>query len=89
MTALTPGKGADARLKEIADRVLWLEDGQFRSLSEMATDPVCGMAVEREGTPHYRHDGQTYYFCSPACREEFAASPGRFLRLAPGTPVSR
>jgi len=74
----------DARLKEIADRVLWMEDGQFRSLSEMAADPVCGMAVEREGTPHYRHDGQTYYFCSPACRDEFAASPGRFLAPAAG-----
>jgi putative ABC transport system ATP-binding protein len=74
----------DGRLKEIADRVLWMEDGQFRSLSEMATDPVCGMAVERECTPHYRHDGQTYYFCSPACRDEFAASPGRFLAPAAG-----
>ena len=74
----------DARLKEIADRVLWMEDGQFRSLSDMAADPVCGMAVEREGTPHYRHDGQTYYFCSPACRDEFAASPGRFLAPAAG-----
>ena len=74
----------DGRLKEIADRVLWMEDGQFRSLSEMAADPVCGMAVEREGTPHYRHDGQTYYFCSPACRDEFAASPSRFLAPAAG-----
>ena len=74
----------DGRLKEIADRVLWMEDGQFRSLSELAADPVCGMAVEREGTPHYRHDGQTYYFCSPACRDEFAASPGRFLAPAAG-----
>ena len=74
----------DGRLKEIADRVLWMEDGQFRSLSDMAADPVCGMAVEREGTPHYRHDGQTYYFCSPACRDEFAASPGRFLAPAAG-----
>jgi putative ABC transport system ATP-binding protein len=74
----------DARLKEIADRVLWMEDGQFRSLSDMATDPVCGMAVEREGTPHYRHDGQTYYFCSSACRDEFAASPGRFPQPATG-----
>lgn len=70
----------DSRLKEIADRVLWLEDGAFRSMSEMATDPVCGMAVEREGAPHYRHDGQTYFFCSTACREEFAASPDHFLR---------
>ena len=79
----------DARLKEIADRVLWMEDGQFRSLSEMATDPVCGMAVEREGTPHYRHDGQTYYFCSSACRDEFAASAGRFLAPATGLSAPR
>jgi len=79
----------DGRLKEIADRVLWMEDGQFRSLSDMAADPVCGMAVEREGTPHYRHDGQTYYFCSPACREEFAASPGHFLQPATGLAAPR
>jgi len=31
----------DARLEEIADRVLWLEDGTFRELATMATDPVC------------------------------------------------
>ncbi len=76
----------DARLKDIADRVLWLEDGEFRAMSEMATDPVCGMAVEREGSPHYRFDGQTYVFCSPQCREEFAAEPARFARVGPGRP---
>ena len=68
----------DERLKDIADRVLWLEDGEFRSMSEMAPDPVCGMAVEREDAPHYRHDGQTWFFCSPGCREEFASDPRRF-----------
>jgi putative ABC transport system ATP-binding protein len=74
----------DPRLKDIADRVLWLEDGEFRSMSEMASDPVCGMAVAREGTAHYVLDGERYYFCSPACRDEFTASPARFLeRLAP------
>ncbi len=31
----------DAPLEEIADRVLWLEDGTFRELATMATDPVC------------------------------------------------
>lgn len=77
----------DARLKEIADRVLWLEDGRFRSISEMAADPVCGMAVDRVDVPHFRHNGQTYFFCSTACREEFAGSPAWFLnhpRDAPG-----
>jgi putative ABC transport system ATP-binding protein len=68
----------DPRLRDVADRVLWLEDGAFRSMSDMATDPVCGMSVEREGAPHYRHDGSTWFFCAPTCRDEFAADPARY-----------
>ena len=79
----------DPRLKDIADRVLWLEDGAFRAVSELATDPVCGMAVEREGTPHYMVDGSTYFFCSTACRDEFVADPGKFRTPHPRMePVS-
>ena len=37
----------DQRIKDIADRVLWLEDGQFKEPVMMALDPVCGMNVER------------------------------------------
>ncbi len=69
----------DSRLREIADRVLWLEDGAFRELSAMATDPVCGMAVEQHDTPHLQLDGATWWFCSAACRQEFATDPTRFL----------
>ncbi len=70
----------DTRLKDIADRVLWLEDGEFREINEMAVDPVCGMAVERKPeTPHYQYEGQTYYFCSPEDRDEFAAEPTKFI----------
>lgn len=65
----------DARLREIADKVLWLEDGTFREVSSLAQDPVCGMAVERTG-PHLEHDGTVYWFCSPACRGEFADGLG-------------
>lgn len=72
----------DTRLKEIADRVLWLEDGEFRAMSEMATDPVCGMAVEHEGAPHLVHDGRTWSFCSTACRDEFSTDPERFSAAA-------
>ncbi len=75
----------DTRLREIADRLLWLEDGRFRELSAMALDPVCGMSVEQnEGAPHYQHDGTVSWFCSPACREEFAADPHHFVRRAAG-----
>lgn len=41
----------DARLREIADRVLLLEDGTFRDLTAMAVDPVCGMPVEGGANP--------------------------------------
>ncbi|MFA5786091.1 MAG: ATP-binding cassette domain-containing protein [Actinomycetota bacterium] len=70
----------DQRLKDIADRILWLEDGKFRAATQMAVDPVCGMSVEREDSPHFNHEGEIHFFCSPACRDEFTANPGRFDR---------
>jgi len=69
----------DQRIKDIADRVLWLEDGQFKEMVTMATDPVCGMAVEREKAAAATvFDGATYYFCSRGCRSEFETEPKRF-----------
>jgi putative ABC transport system ATP-binding protein len=61
----------DQRIRDIADRVLWLEDGQFKDMVTMATDPVCGMPVERERSVSIEHAGQTYWFCSNGCQAEF------------------
>jgi putative ABC transport system ATP-binding protein len=74
----------DDRLREIADRVLWLEDGQFRELAAMVTDPVCGMPVDT--TTIYRHGGhgRTWWFCSQHCLDEFAAQPDRFATVFDG-----
>jgi putative ABC transport system ATP-binding protein len=72
----------DDRLREIADRILWLEDGEFRELAAMATDPVCGMAVETQDTPHLDLDGTVWWFCSTHCRDEFAVDPARFVTPA-------
>jgi xanthine dehydrogenase accessory factor len=44
-----------------------------------ATDPVCGMTVP--ATPAGRpltHDGVTYYFCSPGCRQKFEKDPAAY-----------
>jgi len=76
----------DERLREVADRVLWLEDGAFRELAGMATDPVCGMAVERDATLHLQADGQEWWFCSDACRADFTARPDTY-RARPREPV--
>ena len=67
----------DDRLREVADRVLWLEDGRFKTVAALAVDPVCRMQVE-PGGPHLDWQGQRFWFCSEGCRAEFAANPERF-----------
>jgi len=47
---------------------------------DLAIDPVCGMEVEIAGAKHtFEHEGTTYYFCHPGCREKFAKNPAHFL----------
>ena len=53
----------DERIRDIADRVLWLEDGAFKD--------IVTMAVERERAVSAQRDGEPYWFCSRGCREEF------------------
>jgi Cu+-exporting ATPase len=46
----------------------------------MAIDPVCGMEVDDKTTKERAtHQGQTYYFCSNDCRDEFQASPEDYI----------
>lgn len=70
----------DERIKEIADRVLWLEDGEFKSMMEMAIDPVCGMALDKANAPaQVEYAGEIYYFCAKGCRDEFLADLTHYL----------
>ncbi len=71
----------DQRIMDIADRVLWLEDGRFKELVTMAEDPVCRMAVEREKGISAEWNGALYYFCSRGCRAEFLECPASFVEL--------
>ncbi len=73
----------DQRIKDIADRVLWLEDGEFKEMVTMATDPVCGMRVERDNAVQLEWQGETYYFCAKGCRDEFSSNQEPIL-LMPG-----
>ncbi|RKH05154.1 heavy metal translocating P-type ATPase [Corallococcus carmarthensis] len=51
-----------------------------------AVDPVCGMEVDprapRGGS--WEHEGHTWFFCGPKCRQRFQADPRHFLQ--PRTP---
>ncbi|HYV01061.1 MAG TPA: heavy metal translocating P-type ATPase [Actinomycetota bacterium] len=48
---------------------------------EMATvrDPVCGMDIDTAtAAASEEYKGDTYYFCSPGCHEQFQAKPERY-----------
>ena len=51
-----------------------------RTLRRGATDPVCGMRVDRQaGKPTSIYEGRTYYFCSEGCKAKFDAEPERYV----------
>ncbi|MGH8953081.1 MAG: XdhC family protein [Acidimicrobiia bacterium] len=51
--------------------------------SHTAIDPVCGMEVEVASAKWIsEHDGETYYFCAPACKTAFEKTPEAFLAEA-------
>ncbi|MGX1199198.1 ATP-binding cassette domain-containing protein [Parvibaculum sp. MBR-TMA-1.3b-4.2] len=76
----------DERIEDIADHILWLEDGRLRDRKaephEWARDPVCGMRVDRwVATSSVRYDDKEFVFCSERCREKFLAEPGTYLSV--------
>jgi Cu+-exporting ATPase len=46
----------------------------------MVHDPVCGMEIEVSDAPATaKFGGETYYFCSDDCYQEFMDSPEEFV----------
>ncbi len=74
----------DQRIREVADRVLWLEDGHLAEIGQMALDPNCKMAVDVLLAHQLKLGSSTYYFCSKGCRAEFAEAPEKYLEPAAG-----
>jgi putative ABC transport system ATP-binding protein len=73
----------DPRVEEIADRILWLEDGALRDRKtaghSWSRDPVCGMRIgEWTAELASERGGIRYVFCSRRCHERFEAAPDRY-----------
>jgi YHS domain-containing protein len=45
----------------------------------MPMDTVCGMQVDEEDALTADYEGQTYYFHSEECREEFLEAPEDYM----------
>lgn len=74
----------DERIKDIADRVLWIEDGSVSEAppdpEQTAKDPVCGMHVDARYAPFKKKiEGETYRFCSQDCERKFVEHPYQYV----------
>jgi Cu+-exporting ATPase len=71
---------AGCRTKFEANPQHYLERVAIAEAAAKATDPVCGMKVDRATAKHtFAHAGETYYFCSAGCRAKFEADPAKYL----------
>jgi putative ABC transport system ATP-binding protein len=74
----------DPRVEDVADRILWLEDGALRDRKteqhSWVRDPVCGMRVD-EWTAEIAttYAGHRYVFCAQRCLDRFEVDPQGYL----------
>lgn len=74
----------DPSVEEIADRVLWLEDGALRDRKSephsWVTDPVCGMRVDEwTASVTTEYNDKKFVFCSARCLSRFKAQPEHYI----------
>jgi Cu+-exporting ATPase len=52
-------------------------------VQSMASDPVCGMEVNREVASAQAltsdYNGETYFFCGKGCKLDFGEDPAKFF----------
>ena len=66
----------DQRIRDFADRVVWMEDGKTRDIRSVK-DPVCGMVLdEASALVRLSCKGSVYFFCGQTCRDTFVKSQG-------------
>ena len=68
----------DERIRSVADRVLWLEDGRLVEMGRLEQDPVCQMQVDVTRSAYLDYKGQRLHFCSEGCKREFEEAPESF-----------
>jgi YHS domain-containing protein len=78
----------DEKIIGFVETYLRLETTDPYHTEDLVTDPVCGMRINKVyAAGQLEHQGQTFYFCVPECRQKFAENPSMYL--ARGEPPGK
>jgi YHS domain-containing protein len=59
-----------------------IDDGG--EVKKVTVDPVCKTLVNpKKAKDQAEHQGQTYYFCTPECKQTFEENPEKYAYAAP------
>lgn len=75
----------DPRVEDVADRVLWLEDGKLKDRKaethSWVLDQVCGMKVDEWRAEYFSdYKKEKYIFCSKRCKQRFDLNPLQYIK---------
>jgi YHS domain-containing protein len=72
----------EQRLAEFLEAYLQVDRGRKDFVEDPATDPVCGMRINKSSaaaSTTYR--GHPYFFCNESCLHQFTANPLEFVKV--------
>ncbi|MBI4583539.1 MAG: YHS domain-containing protein [Planctomycetes bacterium] len=70
----------EKKIIEAVENYQKLQEEPGYQKDSMVVDPVCGITINRlDAAATADHQGETYYFCVPACRDRFLENPQRFI----------
>jgi len=74
------GEIIQIRRQKQKETSLLVQESQKEKEDSFATDPICGMKVEKE-TARYtsEYSGKNYYFCAAGCKHSFDKDPENYI----------
>lgn len=50
-------------------------------MTDVGRDPVCNMEIdEQSAAGRSQYEGETYYFCTQSCKDEFDRNPQQYVK---------
>ena len=71
--------GSCADILKLLPQTPWRRTLRFTTTTATILDVLCRTKMDLTAIPTASHEGQPYYFCSEADRDEFQKEPARFL----------